>query len=205
MSENIRLYSKAARSSLENAEQWLKDARLLLEHGSFGHANALIRYAVEEGAKALVCWYVSEEMWPVEHHLTEGVFWDHRAKTEVFLGFLSVLMLRKGGFSRETLLEQTSEISEEQISESLELLKRMVASSEKMRQRAIYVKLKEKEVGTPLEIREQESKSIFIGAEFFLRTVRYLFEELSEAEKMRFRRFLSEPHREEEGEGSLTA
>ena len=203
MSEKLRLYSKAAKSSLENAEQWLKDARLLLEDGSFGHANALLRFAVEEGAKALVCWYASEEMLPVEHYLTRDVFWDHKIKNEIFLGFLSVLMLAEAGPSWETLLEQMSEISQAQISKSLELLKRMVTGSEEMRQRAIYVKL-EKEVETPLEIREQESESIFIGAEIFLRSIRYLMEELPEAKKMKIKQALSESLREEEGEGSLT-
>lgn len=190
MSEKLRLYSKAAKSSLENAEQWLEDAKLLLEHGSFGHASALLRFAVEESVKALVCWSASEKTLPMGEEITRDVFRFHTVKNEIFLGFLSGVMLRAGGLSGKRVMEAISELSQEEISNALEELGKMVTSTEKMRQRAIYVNLKGKEVVTPLDI-EEEPKNILVSAKFFLEAVRYLAEELPEVEKTRLRELFS--------------
>lgn len=197
MSEKLRLYSKAAKSSLENAEQWLKDAKLLMKHGSFGHASALLRFAVEESVKALACWSASEKTLPMEKETIRDVFRFHAAKNEIFLGFLSGVMLKTEGLSGERVMEAISELSEEEISNALEELRKMVTSTEKMRQKAIYVNLKGEEVVTPLEIGEEESKNILWVAKFFLEAVRYLVEELPEVEKTRLRELFSERSEED--------
>jgi len=197
MSEKLKLYSQATRSSLENAEQWLKDAKLLMKHGSFGHSCALLRFAVEEGVKALVCWSASEKTLPMEKETIKDVFRFHAVKNEIFLGFLTGVMLRAGGLSGERVMEAISELSQNQISNALEGLRKMVTSTEKMRQKAIYVNLKGEEVVTPLEIAEEESKNILWGAKFFLEAVRYLAEELPEAEKTRLRELFSEKSEED--------
>jgi AbiV family abortive infection protein len=206
MSEKLRLYSKAAKSSLENAEQWLKDSKLLLEHRSFGHASALLRFAVEEGVKAYVCWFTSEKIWPIENKMIRDVFWDHTVKNEFFMSFLLGLMVREKFRSWERLLEGLPKFSQEQISEGLEEFEKMIASTERMRQRTIYVDVnpERKEIETPLEIGKEEPKNILMLAESFIKTVRNIVEKMPEDEKAKLRKLFSKIPKEDWKTGELT-
>lgn len=191
MSERLSLYSKAAKLSLENAEQWVEDAKLLLEHESFGHANALIRLAVEEGVKALVCWFVSERIFPAENMMFRDVFRHHRVKNEFFLGFLGGWIAQIRFRSWDRLMAGVKKQSEKQVSMTPEDFREMIARTDIMRQRAMYVNLKGKKVETPLDIKAEESKSILMPAVFFLKIVRLIFEELPEGNKAELREIFS--------------
>jgi len=136
----INLYAKAMKMSLENAEQWIKDAKLLMKHGRFGHASALLRFALEETAKAYICWFTSEGIWPLENKPIRDVFQYHRVKSQVFLGLFSyVTWLSKWNFSLKRAIEEMPEPSDEEILEAYEEFEEMITGAEKMRQRAIYV------------------------------------------------------------------
>jgi AbiV family abortive infection protein len=74
--------------SFENAERWLRDAQLLKEDGSYGHADALLRYAAEEGAKAYVCWLVCEGIIPQDSKVFRDVFKNHIAKNQLIAALL---------------------------------------------------------------------------------------------------------------------
>lgn len=204
--DSLRLYSKAAKLSLENAEQWLKDAKLLLEHGSFGHADALIRLAVEEAVKALVCWLTSERIWPIENKVVRDVFRHHKVKNEFFLSFLAGWTARARFPSWKRLMESASKLLPEQISDAPKEFQKMIASTDKMRHRAMYVDRKGKEVETPIEVKEEEAKNISRLAEFFLKTVRHTIEEFPEEKKAELRGFFSKIPEEswETGEVSAT-
>lgn len=92
------IYGEAMHASVSNAEQWLKDARILLTNKSHTHARALQNFAGEECAKALGCWFVSVGILPSDHPEVEirgrkSVFKSHNLKNKLslLLGALSIL------------------------------------------------------------------------------------------------------------------
>ena len=115
LSDKLNLYAQATRLSLKNAEQWIKDAKLLIETSSFGHASALLRFACEEVAKAYVCWFTSEKIWPVENKVVRDVFWDHMVKNEVILGLLFTVMWMSRYNIHKEVTEGRLEPSDEEI------------------------------------------------------------------------------------------
>lgn len=190
LSDRPSLYSKAAKLSLENAEQWIEDAKLLMEHSSFGHASALLRFALEETAKAYICWFTSEGIWPLENKPIKDVFQYHRAKNQVILGLLSyVIWLSKRNFSLKRAIEEMPEPSDEEILEAYEEFEVMVTGAEKMRQRAIYVNvnLEKKKVAAPPSIEEKEPDNLLKLAEYFVRIVRHYMEKFPEKDKAKLR------------------
>lgn len=182
LSSKIGLYSKATKMSLENAEQWIKDAELLIENLSFGHASALLRFACEELAKAYICWLSSERIFPIENKVVRDAFKKHEIKNQVIIGLISVLTWR----SNHPL---QIEISDQEIIEACNQLKAMIVSTEKMRQRAIYVNmiLDKNQVQTPLAITKKEVNSVFELAEILLKVVRYCVKEYPESTKEKYR------------------
>ena len=65
----IKELENCANLSLENAEQYIKDAELLIENSSFGHASAFAILAYEELGKTLmcifgmlVCWFTNKDV-----------------------------------------------------------------------------------------------------------------------------------------------
>jgi len=204
MSERLSLYSKATKLSLENAEQWLEDAKLLLEHGSYGHASALIRLAVEEAVKAHICWFTSEKIWPIENKIVRDVFRYHRVKNEFFLSFLSGMMARARFHSWKRLMESIPKLSQKEISEGFKKFEKMIASTDEMRHRTMYVNLKGREAVTPQEIGEEEPKNILTVAEFFLKIVRNVAEKMPEDEKTKLRELFSLIPKEDWRTGELT-
>ena len=80
LEEGIRLCTK-------NIEQLLKDARILYEAGSYGHAQALAILAMEEYAKKIVL--VARKTHPdkFEEQMRRS-FWDHDFKLQLALDML---------------------------------------------------------------------------------------------------------------------
>lgn len=206
LSDKLSLYSKAAKLSLENAEQWIKDAKLIMKHGSFGHASALIRFAVEESVKAYVCWFTSERIWPIENKAIRDVFRYHGVKNELILGFLFGMMAQTRFHSWKRLKESMPKISQEKLLEVSEEYEKMLTSTKKMRERAMYVDVfpERKELETPLEIMKEEPKSILMMAELFTKIVRDMAEKMPEEEKARLRGIFSKIPKEDWETGELT-
>jgi len=89
--EELQLFKEVSKLSLENAEQWAKDAKLLVDASSLKHASVLMQFAFEEIAKFVVCWHVAEGMMPKEREnnkLIKEVFSDHKIKNHILLGFM---------------------------------------------------------------------------------------------------------------------
>jgi AbiV family abortive infection protein len=80
LKEGIRLCTK-------NVEQLLKDASVLYGTESYGHAQALAIFAMEEYAKKIVL--VARKMHPdrFEHEMKRA-FWDHDLKLQLALNML---------------------------------------------------------------------------------------------------------------------
>lgn len=193
MSDKVSLYAQATKLSLENAEQWIKDAKLLIKNSSFGHASALLRFACEEIAKARVCWLTSEKIIPRENKIIQDIFRYHETKNSIILAMLFNAMFFSDNRLRKEMMEGKLKPSEEEILETYEVFEDMLVSTEKMRQKAIYVdvNLEKNNVETPLTIGEKEVKVILWLAEFFLRIVKQNVEELSEVDKEKLREVFS--------------
>jgi len=186
LSNKLSLYAQATKLSLENAEQWIKDAKLLIKNSSFGHASALLRFAVEETAKAYVCWLTSERLFPIENKVVRDVFKKHKVKNEVMMALAYGLTWR-----RTHPLD--TEPSDEEIIQAYRQFEAIIVSTEKMRQKAIYVNmyLDKKETETPLTINEKEVKSVLELAEILLKTVKHYVRNYPESTKEVFRRAFS--------------
>jgi len=191
LSNKLSLYAQASKLSLENSEQYIKDAKLLIKNSSFGHASALLRLAVEESTKALVCWFTSEKILPRENKLVRDMFKDHRVKNKFFLSFLPGWIAGRTFRSWRRFMESMPKLSDEQISEGTREVQKIIASTDEMRHRAMYVNLKGTQVETPLEIGEEEPKDILWGAEFFLKVVRDIIEKFPEKRKAELRGVIS--------------
>jgi len=184
--------------SLENAEQWMKDGKLLIKNSSFGHASALLRFACEESAKAYVCWLTSEKMLPLSNKVVEDVFWKHRVKNEVIVGmFLTVQWMNDNRILKNGVNEDF-EPSEEEIIKTYRQFEAMLDSTEKMRQKAIYVNMnvETEEIRSPLKMDKQECKGVLEAVKFFLKMIRSCIEETSEKDKEKWRKFFSTIPRE---------
>lgn len=189
MSDKISLYTEATKLSFENAEQWIKDAKLLIKNSSYGHANALLRFGCEEIAKAYVCWLTSEKILPIDNTLVEDVFWNHVVKNEVILGILLMAhWISKNPEWKEKKYEDF-ELSEEQIIEFSKQFEAMVKSTNRMRQKAMYVDVdaETKEITNPLKMDEKEVNAILEVSKFFSKMMKDLIEETSEEEKEKWR------------------
>ncbi|TET24321.1 MAG: AbiV family abortive infection protein [Candidatus Bathyarchaeum sp.] len=184
LTSKTSLYTEATKKSLENAEQWIKDAKLLLDNSSFGHASALLRFACEELAKAYLCWLSSERIFPIENKVVRDAFKYHETKNQVIIGMIFTLLWRSQGH----YLTQT-EPSDQEIIEAYNQLKAMIVSTEKMRQKAIYVDViwDKNHVQTPLTITKKQAKGILEWTEVILKVVRQCIEEWSESLKEKFR------------------
>ncbi|MFW9886765.1 MAG: AbiV family abortive infection protein [Candidatus Thorarchaeota archaeon] len=66
-------YQRCMTASLENAEMWLNEAKLLVKHGSRSHAHVLTLFAVEEIGKAMLCWWTINGVYPFNHPLIDFV------------------------------------------------------------------------------------------------------------------------------------
>ena len=183
------LFAQAYKISLKNAEQWIKDAKLLMEHSSFGHANALLRFASEEIGKALISWYVSEELFPSNSKPVRDVFRNHVTKNQVILGILIGLQWAES--RRKGQIEVTREPTDKEIEKAWNLFKDMTFGMEKQRQKGIYVDLdlKNKKIASPETITEEEVKVILQGTEVLFRYVSGIPERFSDQDKERFREF----------------
>ena len=184
MSNKLDLYAKASKLSLDNAQRWIKDAELLIGNSSFGHASALLRFAFEELAKAYVCWFTSEKMWPVENKVVRDVFSKHIVKNQVIMGvFYSEAFISTYG--KEELIAERPEVSDEEIIEAFKPFKDIPVMIEKMRQKAIYVHLdlKKKEIETPLTIGRKEATSLLRGAKHLLIIIKMYIEIFPDSSK----------------------
>jgi len=184
LSDKLDLYAKASKLSLENAQRWINDAELLIGNSSFGHASALLRFAFEELAKAYVCWFTSEKMWPVENKVVRDVFSKHIVKNQVIMGvFYSVAFISTYG--KEELIAERPEVSDEEITEAFRPFKDIPVMIEKMRQKAIYVhlNLKKKETETPLTIGRKEATSLLRGGKHLLTIIKIYIEIFPDSSK----------------------
>ncbi|UCF58543.1 MAG: AbiV family abortive infection protein [Candidatus Bathyarchaeota archaeon] len=181
MTSKTSLYTKATKMSLENAEQWIKDATFLLGNSSFGHASALLRFAWEELAKAFLCWLSAEEIFPIENKVVRDAFKNHETKIQVIFGVFYTIAWRGQKPSQV-------EPSDREITKAYKQLKHGITLTNRMRQKATYVDIlwEKNQIQTLLTITKKEANGILKLTELLLSVVRQCFE-WSEPVKDKFR------------------
>lgn len=199
MTDELRLYVQATERSLENAERWIEDARLLIGNSSFGHASALLRFACEELSKAFICWAVSERIYPIESRIIHDALRSHEVKNRLLVGFaISAKFLDKHSSEMASTTDFEEELSMDEFVEAFELLDELTSALEKVRQKSIYVDIdfSKKKVITPLSISERKIMTMLKGTETYLRIVKHYVVSFPEAKKKIFREFASSVPRE---------
>lgn len=177
--EETNLFTQGAELSLRNAEQWIKDAKLLIEHSSFGHASALLRFAIEEVGKAIVCWFVSKRFLPPKSETAKNIFKFHSVKNQITLQMLFSILLSTPSVWPKEIPKPKDEDLIITITSSMEYITSVM---EKDRQNAIYVDLNHKQnrVLIPQAIAESEVRRLLQGAEFSFEIAEVFIKKLSE-------------------------
>lgn len=147
MSKEKDLFAELTRLSFENAKQWLKDAKLLIENSSYGHAYAALVFTIEETMKAWTCWLVSEGMITKDSEDVKDAFKNHLRKQEVFFWVLYGMLFWKEVSKNPELFKEQSEKylklkpeeKKESLMEGFEEFDKIVESIENARQKCIYV------------------------------------------------------------------
>jgi len=190
--KRLKLYAEVTEASLKNAERWIMDATLLMDNRSFGHASALTRFAAEEIAKAIMCWYVSEEIWPEDNIITKNAFRSHIAKNQAVIGLTFNILWQTQPIEKRTT-KGIRKPTDEEIIEAARLCERMASLMEERRKRAIYVDLNSENnrVSTPWEIKGKETKELLRGVEIIFRLVKYYVENYPDSYKEKLREYFS--------------
>jgi len=190
--DRFALFKETAESSLKNAEQWIKDARLLLENSSCAHGSAALRFAYEEIAKAFICWLVSERVFPAHSKPVRDVFRKHAIKNEVISGMCKAVFL---GAINKRLIERQPEKgpTDVEIIAALNLFKGGPSGMEKLRQRVIYVDidLKGSKISPETTTDEHEAKGMLQAVEIFHEYIKNMMEKMSEEDKKTIREFFN--------------
>jgi len=187
------LFREGVKLCLENAEQWMNDAKLLMDNSSYGHSYSLLVFADEEIAKAYICWLVAEDMIPVNSKFVQDTFSKHRTKHETLVGiFLGAMLkedLSKGQITIEQILKESSALTIEKIEKALEEIEKLLDFTEMMRQKGIYVDKVEGRMVSPKSIGKEESEELLQGVEHRFDYVKRLIGEISPSEKRSLKQF----------------
>jgi AbiV family abortive infection protein len=179
---NITLFMELKDQCFKNAEQWINDARLLLDRESFGHANALFRFAREEIAKAFMCWLVVEELLPTNAKVIQNMFTKHVRKNEVINAIYQSISLD---------LEFLEKWEEKDVFERYGT--RSCHLMEEYRESAIYVDIDkdEQKVKTPLTIDKTETLSLYQRVEAVLEHVKTFIQNFTPSQREEIRKHLN--------------
>jgi AbiV family abortive infection protein len=184
----IGLFADVVDKSLRNAETWIKDARTLIENSSFGHSIALLHFAFEEMAKSLVCWYISEGIWPYkDNKVVKDIFRKHAAKNQVVLGMCSVILWR----AHNRRLRMGREPSDEEIGSAWTILKEYASGMDVARKQGMYVDVdfEKGEVISPLPTSEDRARAVLKGVEVLFQEIQGIMRNFPVSKKEELRKY----------------
>ena len=208
------LFSKVSKESLENAQLWIKDAELLMDNRSFGHAYSLIVIADEEISKAHVCWLVAEDMIPYDSKLVKQAFSDHLIKGQMSFGielsrFFRAMYETLSNKEKKAIKEKDatelknaffSKISDDELEEFTESLNKIwkwvdvvVKFRERIRQIGLYVNFdwNRRIMTTPKTIDEDTVQGLLEGVKSRYEGIKYILTTSTNKEKKRMKEFFS--------------
>lgn len=183
----ILKYEQAMKLSLENAERFIEDAKILIQNSSFGHALALSIFGDEEIAKSYVCWFVVNKLMPASSIVAKEIFRDHYAKHENQIWLHIVALLAEQASSGEIKLEQIIKeglmVRKDQLEKDLEKLNRLSIDREELRKRGIYVDIRKNKVLSPRLIQREEAEEVLGGVKYRLEYIRKFMKDFAEPKK----------------------
>lgn len=156
----IRNFENGVDLCLRNAERLIRDAELLFEHESYGHAASLVCLGPEELGKALelsaACFFGKE----VEDK--NSVFRSHKNKIALSAGAMLGPAIveafrayaKEKGVTKESLQEFALE------TELIPMLTKAIPETDRRRKAGLYVDYKNGKWISPFEIRRKEAKSL---------------------------------------------
>jgi AbiV family abortive infection protein len=110
------VYKEAMDESLKNAKALVQEAYLVAKHVSNTHALMLKNLAIEEVAKAYVCWQVANGILPLNHPYADpcdnrGVFKSHNTKNTIYMTLANTKLL----FGMKKSNDETPILSEQEL------------------------------------------------------------------------------------------
>lgn len=163
--------------ALKNAKQFLKDAEVLIDNGSYAHGAALAVLAIEEGAKAkmaprYITWNGKLEVdaktyqKEIKNHLTKLSL---AAKNHWIDAFISRLK-SPGSCSLHELSERLKQVKKEnEFLKNLEIESALYACLTILKEKWLYVDIEEGEVRSPCTWSKNDSKKVLQMAKERLR------------------------------------
>jgi len=78
-------FSRGTLICIENAEKWMKEAEILAEKGSYGHASALLIHGIEALAQAWICFTLARGSSSMDEKSVKDFFRKHDVKLDFFV------------------------------------------------------------------------------------------------------------------------
>jgi AbiV family abortive infection protein len=159
-----KLLKEAVQACLSNAEQYLKDAEILFENGSYGHSFALTVLGEEELSKAYIYHMCSEELLPLDLIKKLGRFrGSHRRKQTIAA---TITFTRGITQFFENLIESSKREAEGNRNKSLKIAKK------KLQETTEYLKKNKDELGSRMlqffnkfaTLEEDKHKGMYVDA-----------------------------------------
>ena len=154
--------------ALKNAKQFLKDAEVLINSGSYAHGAALAVLAIEEGAKAkMATQYISwDGRLEVDIKTYKNEIKSHfnklslAARDYMIDGFLSRLM-SQGDCSWQELYQRLKQVKEkDEFLENLEIEGTLYACLTILKEKWLYVDIEKGDVISPRTWSKNDSKRV---------------------------------------------
>jgi len=161
--------------AIENSKQFLKDARILIENGSFAHGAALAVFAIEEGAKAKIAThYINwKGMLEIDSKTYKEEIKDHfnklsqAAKDHTITAMMYRLIPEgpAGSCSLRELRQRLKVLADSKDGREIEIESWLYACLTALKMKWLYVDIEKNEVKTPLTWSKEDALKVLQMAE----------------------------------------
>lgn len=162
---------KGVKLCLKNARRLIKDANLLIDNGSYGHALFFVITSLEEVSKAFM--YTSSRLESQKIEELKEVY-HHDIKYVYYLAFLLGQLIEIYGKTAEKYEGKPLDIDD-----FFTLGEDLISSVEEMlalREWSLYVDFKDEEWFSPFDIKRKDVTTIIAFAEIFIKNIERLCE-----------------------------
>lgn len=171
--------------ALKNAKQFLRDAEVLIDSGSYAHGAALAVLAIEEGAKAKMS--IRHILWngnlEVDAEVYQKEIKSHFDKLSLaardhWIDLFMERLKSQGDCSWQELIQRLKKLKkEDKFLTNLEIESMLYACLTILKEKWLYVDIEEGKVISPLTWSEEDSKKVLLMAKNRLRKYEARIEE----------------------------